>query len=196
MLPPHPVSARIVDAVWAGREMLGCRGQSGRQHFEDGAAYDHAADRGRLLRKSRLAGHLDFDVGCGGRMLVWGGESSNAAFGDGAAYDPASDSWRSLPPSPLEARRGFARVSTGTELIVWGGAPGSGAGLLATGGAYDPARGRWREIGTGPARLLPVALWTGREVILWGGIVSTPSGLLASSAEGGRMCLHQPCPRP
>ena len=196
LLAPPPVSPRIVEAVWTGREMLVWGGQSGRRYFDDGAAYDPAADRWRLLPPSPLAARFTFAVWSGERMLVWGGESSNEAFGDGAAYDPASDSWRPLPPSPLEARRGFARVSTGTELIVWGGAPGSGAGLLATGGAYDPARGRWREIGTGPARLLPVALWTGREVILWGGIVSTASGLLASSAEGGRMCLHEPCPRP
>ena len=195
VLAPAPVSPRIVEAVWTGREMLVWGGQSGRRYFDDGAAYDPGGDRWRTLPPAPLAARFTFAVWSGERMLIWGGESSEEAFDDGAAYDAASDSWRSLPPSPLNARRGFARIWTGTELLVWGGAPGGGTGLLGTGAAYDPAAGRWREIGTGPARLLPVGLWTGREAIVWGGVVSTESGLLASSAEGGRMCLSAPCPR-
>lgn len=79
---------------------------------------------------------------------------------------------------------------------VWGGAPGGGAGLLGTGAAYAPTTGGWREIDPRPARLLPVALWTGWEAIVWGGIASTETGLLASSADGGRLCLKEPCPKP
>jgi len=126
---------------------------------------------------------------------VWGGESSNQAFGDGAAYEPASDRWQPLPGSPMGERRGFALIWTGDEMIVWGGAPGGGAGLLGTGAAYAPATGRWREVEPWLARLLPVALWTGQEAIVWGGIASTETGLLASSSEGGRLCLTERCPK-
>ncbi len=195
LLAAAPIAARIADAVWTGEEMLVWGGQSGRRYFDDGAAYDPTVDRWRSLPPSPLAARFAFAAWSEGQMLVWGDESSEQAFDDGAAYDPGSDRWRPLPPSPLTGRRGFARVWTGTELVIWGGAPGAGAGLLGTGAAYDPGADRWREIEVGPARLLPVGLWTGREVIVWGGIVPTGSGLLESSPEGRRMCLPGPCPR-
>ena len=129
-------------------------------------------------------------------MLVWGGESSDRAFDDGAAYEPGADRWRPIPRSPMAERRGFAQIWTDEEMVVWGGAPGGGAGLLGTGAAYDPATGLWREIDQRPARLLPIAVWTGQEAIVWGGIGSTETGLLASSGEGGRLCLTERCPKP
>ena len=96
----------------------------------------------------------------------------------------------------MAERRGFAQIWTGEEMVVWGGAPGGGAGLLGTGAAYAPGTGLWREIAPWPARLLPVALWTGREAIVWGGIGSTETGLLASAADGARLCLKEPCRKP
>ncbi|MGH9223112.1 MAG: Kelch repeat-containing protein [Acidimicrobiales bacterium] len=196
LLGPAPVAPRIAVPVWTGQEMVVWGGQSGSHYFDDGAAYDPAADQWRGLAASPLAARFTFAVWSGGQMLVWGGESSERAFDDGAAYEPAVDRWRPIPRSPMAERRGFAQIWTGDEMVVWGGAPGRGAGLLGTGAAYDPATGRWREIDAWSARLLPVAIWTGHEAIVWGGIGTTETGLLASSAEGRRLCLKEPCPKP
>ena len=62
-------------------------------------------------------------------MPVWGGESSERAFDDGAAYEPSVDHWRPVPRAPMAERRGSAQIWTGEEMVVWGGAPGRGAGL-------------------------------------------------------------------
>ena len=196
VLAPAPVAPRIAVPVWTGQEMVVWGGQSGSRYFDDGAAYDPVADRWRTLPASPLAARFTFAVWSGAQMLVWGGESSERAFDDGAAYEPATDRWTPLPRSPMAERRGFAQIWTGEEMVVWGGAPGGGAGLLGTGAAYAPATGMWREIDPWPARLLPAALWTGQEAIVWGGIGSTEAGLLASSAEGGRLCLKERCPKP
>ena len=195
VLAPGPLVPRIAVPVWTGQEMLVWGGQSGRRYFDDGAAYDPASDSWRTLPPSPMAARFTFAVWSGGQMLVWGGESSERACDDGAAYEPGTDRWRALPPSPMNERRGFAMVWTGEEIVVWGGAPGGGAGLLGTGAALDPATGAWREIGPWPARLLPISLWTGGEVVLWGGIGTTDTGLLASSGEGGRLCPRGKCPR-
>lgn len=196
LVAPAPVAPRIAVPVWTGQEMLVWGGQSGSRYFDDGAAYDPVGDRWRLLPASPLAARFTFAVWSGAQMLLWGGESSDRAFDDGAAYEPGADRWLPIPLSPMAERRGFAQTWTGEEMVVWGGAPGGGAGLLGTGAAYEPATGLWREIDPRPARLLPVALWTGREAIVWGGIGSTETGLLASSADGGRLCLKEPCPKP
>jgi len=196
VLAPAPMASRITVPVWTGREMLVWGGQSGPQYFDDGAAYDPVADRWRMLPASPLAPRFTSAVWSGAQMLVWGGESAERAFDDGAAYEPGTDRWHSIPRSPMAERRGFAQIWTGEEMVVWGGAPGGGTGLLGTGAAYALATGVWREIDPRPARLLPIALWTGQEAIVWGGIGSTATGLLASSADGGRLCLKEPCPKP
>ena len=44
------------------------------------------------------------------------------------AWDPDSDSWTELATPPLAHRVGAAVVSTGSELLVWGGADTGGLG--------------------------------------------------------------------
>jgi hypothetical protein len=77
------------------------------------------------------------------------------------------------------ARTGHTAVWTGSELIVWGGAPATLAG-----GRYDPATDAWRATavaGAPAGRTGHSAIWTGHELIVWGGTVAG-----AAVATGGR----------
>ncbi|MGH9280660.1 MAG: hypothetical protein ACRD12_21525 [Acidimicrobiales bacterium] len=59
LLPTAPALPRIVDPVWTGKEMVVWGGQSGRQYFDDGAAYAIGPEgnwAGGLARSARLFG--------------------------------------------------------------------------------------------------------------------------------------------
>jgi hypothetical protein len=62
-----------------------------------------------------------------------------------------------------------AAVSTGREVIVWGGA--SDLGQLSDGAIFSPRRGGWQAMARSPlaARSAPAAVWTGKEVVIVGG---------------------------
>lgn len=69
-------------------------------------------------------------------------------------------------------------IWTGTEVILWGGWPGSAhtIGLddaTGQGAIYDPSTDSWREISESPLapRAAHFAAWTGREMLIWGGYV-------------------------
>jgi hypothetical protein len=73
-------------------------------------------------------------------------------------------------PTTPEARAEHTEISTGTEMIVWGG--GGTGGTLATGARYDPATGSWSpttEANAPEGRSDHTAVWTGAEMIVWGG---------------------------
>jgi len=168
--------------VWTGTEMLVWGGSANGEYLADGAAYDPASDRWRRLSAAPLAGRLVRGSWSGRELLIWGGEASPAALADGAAYNPASDSWRPLAPSPLGARRGFAEVWTGHELLVWAGAGATGSSVFGDGAAYDPGTDRWRSLPRWPGRFIPASFWTGREMLVWGGLV--PAASHAATAAG------------
>jgi hypothetical protein len=56
-------------------------------------------------------------------------------------------------------------VWTGTEVVLWGGAPARGDGA-----AWNPHSGTWRTLPAAPlSPRVPVAtVWTGEEVLVWG----------------------------
>jgi hypothetical protein len=68
-------------------------------------------------------------------MIVWGGASADLSIppNAGGLYIPASDSWLpiSMGANSPASRYYHTAVWTGTEMIVWGGEPGT-----ATGGRY------------------------------------------------------------
>jgi hypothetical protein len=75
-------------------------------------------------------------VWTGSEMIVWGGSSQGDGYPVmvGGRYDPTTDSWlpisiRPNASSPIGVEH--TAVWTGTEMIVWGGAPGT-----STGGRY------------------------------------------------------------
>ena len=88
------------------------------------------------------------------------------------------------------ARSGQSGVWTGQELVIWGGALGTLAGVpqySATGGWYQPDTDAWTAISpfaAPSARRSHTAIWTGSEMIVWGGFSGT--GYLA---DGGRFSL-------
>jgi hypothetical protein len=65
----------------------------------------------------------------GKQLLLWGGQTAldpkggtvAAVPAHGLAYDPSANRWATLPPAPILGRIDPPSVSTGSELIVWGG---------------------------------------------------------------------------
>lgn len=76
---------------------------------------------------------------------------------------------------PLAARENPVAVSTGREVIIWGGDDGAGH-FFADGAAYDLATGRWHRIAAAPipGRADAVAAWVDDRMIVWGGIGAHP----------------------
>ena len=55
-------------------------------------------------------------------MIVWGGWNANSYFNTGGRYDPRTDSWTATSTTNAPRVRTVpTAVSTGTEMIVWGG---------------------------------------------------------------------------
>lgn len=159
--------------VWTGREVLVWGGVESSEEVSswdgvtpaNGAAYNPATDRWRLIPEAPIAGRLDpVSVWTGSELLVWGGwafDGTGAGGGswraDGAAYDPAGDIWRPLPAAPV-AGPGTAGGS-GTVVGGWV----AGRFVVLTDGdaaAYDPAADRWEELPPAPV----LAAW--RSVVV------------------------------
>jgi N-acetylneuraminic acid mutarotase len=184
-------------AVWTGREVLFWGGQAGPDRIlADGAGYDPATRRWRMLPAAPIGGRTGHQaVWTGREMIVWGGYArccpTDSVVHDpaAAAYDPASDRWRRIAdvPAPWSGDDGTAvTVAGGGRVMVW---------RRRHLGVYDPTADRWSEVaGTQPApaptpagsaggaALLsaatgdPLALGApaGDEVFLWNGNVGRP----------------------
>jgi N-acetylneuraminic acid mutarotase len=87
--------------------------------------------------------------------------------GDGGP-EAAEGAWKPLPSAGLAARTDFAYVSTGTGMIVWGGAADR---PLADGAAYDVPTSTWKPLPAAPLspRRGHSAVWTGTSMIVFGG---------------------------
>jgi hypothetical protein len=104
-------------------------------------------------------------------MIVWGGQGKDGKLDDGARWEPGEGRWLPITKAGAPtARRGFAVIWSGKEMLVWGGEDG---GLpLRDGAAYNPSADRWRALsqqGSPSPRFFPVAVWTGEEMLVWGG---------------------------
>ena len=126
----------------------------------------------------------------GSRLVVWGsvvpgtgGGASNSSWTpEGGLYDPATDTWSrvELRGAPIRYA-GHSAVSTGSEVLVWGGKVPPGVqgnnGVLSNEGAiYHPATNSWRAMSTRNApspRMDHVAVWTGSKMIVFGGSDNT-----------------------
>jgi N-acetylneuraminic acid mutarotase len=115
-------------------------------------------------------------VWTGSRMIVWGGleySGSSHVSSTGGAYNPSTDTWTATQTLGAPEPRWFhTAVSTGSRMIVWGGADGGLSTYFNTGGTYDPATGTWTATttsGAPTARAGHVAAWTGSRMIVWGG---------------------------
>jgi N-acetylneuraminic acid mutarotase len=181
-------------AVWTGTEMIvwGAGSNTGGRYRPTSDSWaptstDPGVPTPRVLSTA---------VWTGTEMIVWGGYldfgGGNRSYDPvGGRYDPVLDAWKptSAGGNAPTGRFGHACVWTGTEMIVWGGANGSGD--LNSGSRYDPSTDSWiptSASGNVPApRTGHAAVWTGAELIIWGGYYSDTSGSKLFG-DGSRYC--------
>jgi hypothetical protein len=168
-------------ATWTGREVIYWGGdRPGRA--PEGAAYDPATDRWRLLSRSPLTNRTgSAAVWTGKEVVIFGGINGAGPQNDGAAYDPATDHWRTIADAPLSGRVPLAAAWTGTEMLVVGArGPGLFDGLQDA-AAYDPARDTWRSLPGLPMQINDGAsVWTGTELIVYGTFLDRQRSVLAA----------------
>ena len=91
-------------------------------------------------------------------------------FNTGGRYNPSTDSWTAISTTNApDGRDDHTAVWTDSEMIVWGGANGSG--YFNTSRKYNPSTDSWIATSTTnapSARHLHTAVWTGSEMIVWG----------------------------
>jgi hypothetical protein len=180
-------------AVWTGTEMIVWGGAPplGQGAGNTGGRYNPTTDFWIPTSTSGAPEGRTYHtaVWTGEEMIVWGGlgELSAAAVKSGGRYDPATDSWTSTSTVGAPSERfDHSDVWTGSELIVWGGAPDFpwSAPPTATGGRYSPATDSWAVTslsGAPGARRQHSGIWTGSEMIIWGG--EGASGFLGDGAR-------------
>jgi hypothetical protein len=161
----------------ADRLLVFGRGTSG-VDYGNGHVYDPKADAWKKTAPAPPLSPRQSYVRqiVGSRLVLWGGmvtTNGNLALGDGIAYDLDQDAWQVMSsagaPSPrLEA----VSVSTGSEVIVWGGKTMFAAnGLLKDGAVYDPKADAWRPMGTTGLpnfRGIYTSAWTGDKLFALG----------------------------
>jgi hypothetical protein len=79
------------------------------------------------------------------------------------------NTWVPVGASGLVSRYRHTAVSTGTDVIVWGG---QGAGYYRNGAIYHPLENTWDATSTTGApsvRRQHCAVWTGTKMLVWGG---------------------------
>jgi hypothetical protein len=184
-LPESPLGSRIgASGVWTGSEFVVWGGAAGTQvassAFGDGAAYDPATQRWRLLPPGPLsprAGHVA--VWTGDEMIVWGGSPASAGIGavgqlrDGAAYNPSTNAWRRIADAPGERSEGKG-VVVDNYLVVGAGVT-SQASDLALLLVYDISSDAWST--------MPLEL--GRTARVYD-LASAGSGVAVAMLESGR----------
>ncbi len=113
---------------------------------------------------------------CGDYILVYGiAGSYSAPVMIGYKYHVPTSTWSKINVTNIPSARVYATaVSTGSQLIVWGGQDIANNYLL-NGGIYNPVADSWTTIAN-PNPLLGVngrvaasAVWTGTQLFVWGG---------------------------
>jgi N-acetylneuraminic acid mutarotase len=190
-------------AIWTGKEMIVCGGESVRRSgtgyaFEqptDCGAYDPESDTWRALGTvNPPPGRLEPCLAwTGSELLFFGGwkmdsknlEVWNVYYQDLWRYDMGSGRWsQSAAPNAPAGRQNNAAIWTGTEFIVWGGYNGrtyAQRHLLNDGARYRPGEDRWLLMNGEPPLMpseAPAASWTGSDLVLWAGSSQTNSGAL------------------
>jgi N-acetylneuraminic acid mutarotase len=165
-------------AVWTGSQMIIWGGYGDTGVFNSGGKYNPVTNAWAPTSTTNapLSRWYHTAVWLGTQMIVWGGTNvtENVYFNTGGRYNPSTNSWAATSttnaPSP---RRLHTAVSTGNEMIIWGGYFQDSTGhVLNTGGRYNPHLNSWTatSINNAPtARNTHSAVWTGREMIVWGG---------------------------
>ena len=81
-------------------------------------------------------------------MIVWGGFDGFDGLNTGGRYNPNTDSWTATSTTNApDPRTSHTAVSTGSEMIVWGGWDAHGV-TFNTGGGTIPAANSWTATST------------------------------------------------
>ena len=184
-LPKPPTGEGI--AVWSGRELIGWGGGCCGDAWDDGSAYDPAANTWRTIARTPLApsqGALGAWTGHELLLLINGFNPASAKpyparFARAAAYDPAADTWRRIAPPPVTGfQSGSAAAWDGRELLLVGAGPDARSTF-----AYDPAANRWSRRAPSPLGLRnATAFRAGDRLVIWGG-GETPRALAYDPAS-------------
>jgi hypothetical protein len=139
----------------------------------DGAAYDPAVDRWRVLPAAPIEGRAYASAVWSGReLIVWGGTTTPAGNSggraDGAAYNPETNTWRRLALSPLSAGI-TSGVWTGSEVLYGPTRSGNANGMIAstTAASYDPSTDTWRRLTLSIGHPGFLSGWDGQRLLLF-----------------------------
>ena len=171
-----PDARRYHTAVWTGTEMFVWGGSSNAGYFNTGGRYDPVTNTWTVTSTTSAPSARDQLIGVyitvptTSGVLVWGG-SNGTPLNTGGYYMPGTDTWTTVSttnaPSPRVSHTG---VSTGTQMIVWGGT--ANGIYFNTGGLYNPVTDSWTATSTTnapDARSSHTAVWTSTQMIIWGG---------------------------
>ncbi len=192
-----PSARGLHTGVWSGSELIvwgGCGDTTNcGSYLDTGGRYDPVADSWAPTASAGAPGPRQFHTATwtGSEMVVWAGEGPGLfnTLNDGARYDPTSDDWApmTLTDAP-DARIFHTAVSTGDEILVFGGCRADGCTQFITGGArYDLATDSWTATATAnepTPRYRQSAIWTGSEMIVHGGCTHNQCSFQTTS--GGR----------
>ncbi len=183
-------------AVWTGTEMIIWGGLSGQDPLNSGARYNPANNTWSAMT---MVGAPSFHEGAtavwvANYFVVWGGRTNidfvSISVSRGGRYNPANNTWLPITQNNAPGPRSeHATVSTGTDMIIFGGqheyyygcdplvANCSGwswySESLDDGARYNPATDVWTAWLTPPPNTLPragaQAVWIGSEMIIFGG---------------------------
>lgn len=162
-------------AMWTGTEMLVWGGYRGGNFVypdrpEVGLRLDVAAGRWRSLPASEgVPTNSSAVVWTGDEMFVLGPLRGRRGL-HAAVFDPRGDRWRMLATPPFSHYRSPTLVSTGRQVIAWGGDDAKD-GIPRRGWVYDLEGDTWSKTAPAPVggRYDHSAVWTGNEMVVWGG---------------------------
>lgn len=175
-----PAGRTSFASTWTGNRFV-VFGGLGPDVLGSGAAYNPANDTWMTLVGGPSARFAIPASALGdGRVVVWGGNNLFDWLATGATLDGTNTWTPTTQTGAPTARQEHTAISTGTEIILWGGWDG---GLFQGDGAiFDlagGASGAWTPLATTDAptaRAEHVALWTGGQMFVWGGCGSDSCG--------------------
>jgi hypothetical protein len=144
MLPDPPLVVRKSPVVaWTGTEVLVVGGNpSESEVLADGVAFDPATEAWSAVPPAPVptlsAGRQSMNGFAVGGQVVVPLTIAGHAVGPPLVYDSATRTWSEGPAWPTSRRGGDATVSTGTQLLTWGGLDGENLGATANGYALTP----------------------------------------------------------
>ncbi len=139
----------------------------------------------------------------GAKIFLWAG-ASEGDHNEVRLYDPRTDRWEVvLAPREQNSTAGSSLVSTGREVIVWGGGEATGLNgpYRNVGWRFNEATGQWSTVSVDnapAARGQHAGFWTGSAMLIWGGMNNRnqlqSGGLYYPNPDGWRPMLSSGAP--